>query len=274
MNVSSCILCFKTIDEVNSTSEESGEVPLLTKFLKFVQNYLQVDQLPSSEQLLGMCGGDGKELFCEKCELSVITPICQVYSQLLATQLRLSWELGQLEKLLVNSQSSTKLDSIGIINNKQLKNFRRSLTENCRLKRKEMMPQVVLQRLTNLPTTRPALSQPVVKIENELYEDHDNDDDGDFNALDVDSSNSLHSQGFENATSSDGSNQGGDLEMDAENTTVKIEIVQDSQQFFAKSDDEDDEKDLDPNCSPAVEKPKKRSSDSEQNQFHCPKCPK
>ncbi|ODM87926.1 hypothetical protein Ocin01_18756 [Orchesella cincta] len=63
-----------------------------------------------------MSSDDGSEVFCEKCELVLINPICQVYSQLLATQLRLSWELecsspfsvGNIQTLIDNEMSAQK----------------------------------------------------------------------------------------------------------------------------------------------------------------------
>jgi len=74
----------------------------------------------------------------------VINPICQLYLDLLSTQLWLSWELGQLERLLESSQQYTfeKLSEInmkmlanqlGMMNVIDVEEFRRLLTEKCKL---------------------------------------------------------------------------------------------------------------------------------------------
>ncbi|ODM93422.1 Zinc finger protein-likeGfi-1b [Orchesella cincta] len=243
-----CLVCLRKTDEETSTSEESG-IPLLTKFLKFVENYLHISQVPKAEQLLVMSGGDGKAAFCEKCDLSVITPICQVYSQLLATQLRLSWELEQLEKLLINSESSTKLDSLanqeGIVNNNQLNNFICSLIEKCQLKRKEMSPQVVVQKLILIPTAleeSPNQDQSKVKLEMEpLFENyHDHD-------------------GFDDVQ----------MDIEVEHTTIKIEIVHESQPT-----DDTEEGAVVPTCDPALPPPVKKPDEGTPGikKFTCPKC--
>ncbi|CAL8149227.1 unnamed protein product [Orchesella dallaii] len=163
MKANVCLVCLKTFDagaasDLASGSEEDGiegircGAPLFTKFLKFTENYLHLPSVFTHQLLLS--GGE-KEVFCEKCELSVITPICQVYLQLLSANLRLSSELDQLGKLLDNSKVSgsdklrilninTLSNQLGIRSLSQLEGFRTSLAQKCRLKRKQALPNVLL----------------------------------------------------------------------------------------------------------------------------------
>jgi len=140
MIVHVCLVCLNATD--SSLLQENCEgVPLLTKFLKLVENYLQVST-GAVQQFLGTNDGDS---FCEKCELAVINPICQVYLQLVSNQLRLSWELGQLGKHLKASQSSSSgklkltlvnmeilTNQLGMENIAQVEEFRSLLTEKCK----------------------------------------------------------------------------------------------------------------------------------------------
>jgi len=83
-------------------------------------------------------------VFCEKCEVTVIQPICKIYVELISAQLRLSCELGQLGKLLENSQRSitdkislfhmqTLSNQLGIENVIDVEAFRTLLTQKCKL---------------------------------------------------------------------------------------------------------------------------------------------
>jgi len=140
MKVQVCLICLGTIDsegEEEKNAINCEGVPLYTRFFRFVENYLKL----STEQLLSMDKG-GNTVFCEKCELAVISPICQLYLNLLTTQLRLAWELGQMEKLVTESQRSTPNElrsmnmkvlssQLGIDN---LEEFRTMLTEKCKLR--------------------------------------------------------------------------------------------------------------------------------------------
>ncbi|CAL8149263.1 unnamed protein product [Orchesella dallaii] len=156
MKLSVCLVCLKTFDRHFLLSEEDGvssSVPLLTRFIKFAENYLNLSSVTTQQLLLS--GSDRKEAFCEKCELSVINPICQVYLDLLSAQLRLSIELEQLGKLLDNSKvtGSDKLrvlninalsNQLGVRSLSQLEGFRTSLAQKCLLKRKQSLPDVLL----------------------------------------------------------------------------------------------------------------------------------
>ncbi|CAL8137030.1 unnamed protein product [Orchesella dallaii] len=156
MTVNVCLVCLNHFEnEPSSISPEHIDNSLLLKrFLKFAQNYLQIssdtdEYFPTSLE---------RESFCKKCELAVINPICQVYQEYLSTQLRLSWELGQLGKLLDNSKQSTgsveskfsKLKSLslqlGIDGVSGMNEFRTLLTEKCKLKGKETLPFIPFQR--------------------------------------------------------------------------------------------------------------------------------
>jgi len=145
MKVCVCLVCLRTFDKKQDDLESSEGVPLLTKFLKIVENYLQVSTV-LTRRLLGISGGgEGEEyIFCEKCELAVVNPICQVYLELLSAQLRLSWELGQLGNLLENSQQSTSdklrmmnlnalANQLGLDNVFDVEEFRKLLAQKCKL---------------------------------------------------------------------------------------------------------------------------------------------
>ncbi|CAL8137032.1 unnamed protein product [Orchesella dallaii] len=156
MTVNVCLVCLNHFNYESSSipSEHDDNSFLLKRFLKFVQNYLQISSDTGSffPKLIE------RQSFCEKCELAVISPICQVYQDFLSTQLRLSWELGQLAKLLDNSKRSgssveskfSKLKSLslqlGIDRISGVNQFRTLLTKNCKLKRKETLPFIPLQR--------------------------------------------------------------------------------------------------------------------------------
>ncbi|CAL8149269.1 unnamed protein product [Orchesella dallaii] len=161
MKPSICLVCLKAFDCDDLASEEDGNekgippcgVPLLTRFIKFAENYLDLSSVTTQQLLLS--GSDRKEAFCEKCELSVINPICQVYLELLSAQLRLSSELEHLGKLLDDSKvsGSDKLrvlninalsNQLGIRSLSQLQGFRNSLAKKCVLKRKQALPIVLL----------------------------------------------------------------------------------------------------------------------------------
>jgi len=145
MKLRVCFVCLKTFD-TNQNLESSGEskgAALLTKFVKFAVNYLQVST-SATQQLLGIDGGGGgEEYFCEKCELAVVNPICQVYLELLSAQLRLSCELGQLGRILENTGHFNS--ELGVLKMKALANqlgmedvagveqFRWLLTQKCKL---------------------------------------------------------------------------------------------------------------------------------------------
>ncbi|CAL8149251.1 unnamed protein product [Orchesella dallaii] len=160
MELGVCLVCLKTFDGVDPASEEKdrihgtpSSVPLLTRFLKFTENYLNLSS-PTTHQLLSS-EGVRKEAFCERCEVSVINPICQVYLELLSAQLRLSSELENLGKLLDNSKVSgsdkSRVLNINTLSNQldirslsQLEGFRTSLSQKCYLKRKHALPNVIL----------------------------------------------------------------------------------------------------------------------------------
>jgi len=114
MKVSVCLVCLKAIDIKNLSQNEGNSpknsegVPLLTEFLKFTNNYLHISALATTQ--LSGDNGENEQVqdnFCEKCELALTNPICQLYLDLLGTKLRLSWELGQLGKISETSQHST-----------------------------------------------------------------------------------------------------------------------------------------------------------------------
>jgi len=157
MKVCVCLVCLRAIDGTHFDSETEGEreknegVPLLTRFLKFVGNFLQVKPVTIG-QLSQIKGGD---CFCEKCELAVVNPICQLYLDLLSTHLRLSWQVGQLGKLLETSESSTSdelrslnlkalINQLGIENVAPLKEFRSLLAEKCKLNSVHVVLNVLL----------------------------------------------------------------------------------------------------------------------------------
>ncbi|ODM86831.1 hypothetical protein Ocin01_19851 [Orchesella cincta] len=119
--------------------------------MSFAQNYLEISSSVAMQQLLKT--RSETDAFCEKCELAVINPICKVYLELLSAQLRLSWELERLGKLLENSQSDqqegdTNLEilvgQLGIENVEQFEEFRKLLAKKCELKRNEAIPNVLL----------------------------------------------------------------------------------------------------------------------------------
>jgi len=140
MKVSICLVCLRATDneiEVESDTKKHEGASLFTRFLKFAENYLQVRPIPKKQPSEIEDG----ESFCEKCELEVISPICKLYLDLLSTQLRLSWELGNLGKLMENSQRSTsdKLRSMNLqvitalLGIGNLEQFRSLLAEKCKL---------------------------------------------------------------------------------------------------------------------------------------------
>ncbi|CAL8137026.1 unnamed protein product [Orchesella dallaii] len=223
MTVNVCLVCLNHFEkEPSSVSppEHNDNSLLLKRFLKFAQNYLQIssdteEYFPKSLE---------RESFCEKCELAVISPICQVYQEFLSNQLRLSWELGQLGKLLDNSKQSTgsveskfsKLKSLslqlGFDGVSVMNEFRTLLTEKCKLKIKETLSLIPLQRcktptkpaaavrssensVTNLAevaTVPVSHDENNLKIEGEsLYSD--NEDEDDFSEpLSLDATDPLH----------------------------------------------------------------------------------
>jgi len=151
MKVRVCLVCPKAIDsdllrekEEDDIGEKCENVSVLTRFLKFAEKYLQLSTA-ATKPLFRFNGGDKEgDHFCEKCELAIINPICQVYLELVSNQLRLSWELGQLGKLLENSQRLTSdnlrgmsmqalTNQLGMENVAQLEKFRSLLMEKCKL---------------------------------------------------------------------------------------------------------------------------------------------
>ncbi|CAL8149260.1 unnamed protein product [Orchesella dallaii] len=72
MKPSVCLVCLRTFDGDDLASEEGNagapfDVPLLTRFLKFAENYLNLSSVTTQQLLLS--GSDRKEAFCEKCLL-------------------------------------------------------------------------------------------------------------------------------------------------------------------------------------------------------------
>jgi len=104
--ITSCLLCCKSFESciIQVDPTKKCELPLLSKFLQFVANHLEISTTAAETQLQIINGESNA--FCEKCELSVVTPICEVYLQLITAQLRLSWELGQLRNVLKNCNTS------------------------------------------------------------------------------------------------------------------------------------------------------------------------
>jgi len=153
MKVRVCLVCLNAIDSslLQETENDDGEeksghvpVPLLTRFLKFVNNYLNVSTV-ASKQWFEFNDENAEEggSFCEKCELAVINPICQVYLELVSNQLRLSWELGKLGKFFESSHHSTSeqvkrmnmkllANQLGVDNVTDVERFRSLLTEKCK----------------------------------------------------------------------------------------------------------------------------------------------
>ncbi|ODM93438.1 Protein suppressor of hairy wing [Orchesella cincta] len=183
MGVEVCLVCLKTFESGQDELLESSGIPLFTKFLKFVQNYLQISPLTRMNK-----DREVNDVFCEKWELSVINPICQVYLELLSAQLRLSWEMEQLGKQLKSSQGSSsssdklRVDNIstlkerlGIENVKQLEEFRSLVAQKCQLKRKEVLPDLIVSRCSDVE----------MDIKREPI-DEDVDDDDDSYHLDFD----------------------------------------------------------------------------------------
>jgi len=152
MEIRVCLVCLNTfkscsIDSEDSNEDVNGQVPLLTKFLKFVADHLQISnagtkrlQSLNSEDV-GHCNN---QIFCEKCELTHIQPILQHYLDFLRTQLRLSWELEQLGSLLTISRGNcfgsdnSKLvhvkllaEQLGFDEVSHLEEFRNSLAKKC-----------------------------------------------------------------------------------------------------------------------------------------------
>jgi len=155
MKVNYCLVCLKACNRRPGTDKERQEsnpssssagIPLLTRFLNFAQNYLDIDTAPFQKLLFSTTGDDNVEergAFCSSCKLSVITPICEAYLQFLSAQLRLSWELGELGKVLDKSHHSmshklkvrnmNKLgNQLGINSVGELKEFRSVLQEKCK----------------------------------------------------------------------------------------------------------------------------------------------
>jgi len=141
MELRVCFACLTTIESLaNNTEEEKKCGPsLLTRFLKFVQYYLQI-----SPSTVAHTVENGDQFFCEKCEVTAIQPICKIYLELISAQLRLSCELGQLGKLLENSQRSiidkislfhmqTLTNQLGMENVIDVEAFRTLLTQKCKL---------------------------------------------------------------------------------------------------------------------------------------------
>ncbi|ODM93281.1 PR domain zinc finger protein 16 [Orchesella cincta] len=92
-----CFVCLDGCSSSRSISEGGGASNI---FWKFVQDYLK---------LSNPVGVDDFDYLCGKCE-QVISSVCQLYLELRGIQLRLSWKLGELGKLLEGSRGSPTPD--------------------------------------------------------------------------------------------------------------------------------------------------------------------
>ncbi|CAL8149236.1 unnamed protein product [Orchesella dallaii] len=200
-----CLVCLKTFVGPDLGSKEDGipsSVPLLTRFFKFVENYLDLKSV-TKEELLWSDAGETKEAFCEVCEVSVINPICQVYLELLSAQLRLSSQLEQLGNLLDDSKvaDSDNLrdlkinalsNQLGISNPSLLEGIRISLGH---LKRKQALPNVVLssqdcrEQIDMMERDKPSFHQNMEEINVEVDPMDLLQMEADDNALDLEPNN-------------------------------------------------------------------------------------
>jgi len=139
-----CLVCLRTFDKKQDDPEASQRLPLLTKFLKFAENYLQVSTVATKHLFKNNSSREGGEnIFCEECETEVVNPICQRYLDLLSLQLRLAEDLCHLGKLLQTSEQSTSeklrmmnmkalTNQLGMENVSDVEEFRRLLAQKCK----------------------------------------------------------------------------------------------------------------------------------------------
>ncbi|ODM93423.1 putative zinc finger protein [Orchesella cincta] len=119
-------------------------------------NYLQVSSV-ATKRLLKVIG-ENNEVFCENCEITVITPICSIYSQLLSVQARLSEELEKIQNVVDKSTAESFTTNLPInpLEKDSLcyfKPFRSSLTAKCQLKRQELLPFITPETLIKTSET-------------------------------------------------------------------------------------------------------------------------
>ncbi|CAL8149239.1 unnamed protein product [Orchesella dallaii] len=216
MKRSICLVCLKTFDGGDDLASPDKEIPssvqLFTRFLKFAENYLELSSVTTQELLLS--GGMRKDAFCERCEVSVINPICQVYLELLSAQLRLSSQLEQLGTLLDDSKVSCsdklRVFNMNLVRNQlgfgigslpQLDGFRTSLAQKCHLKRKQALPNVVLssrdcrEQIDTIERNKSSFHQNVEEIKVEVNPLDLVEVEADDNALDLEPNNSSSVRG-------------------------------------------------------------------------------
>ncbi|CAL8137034.1 unnamed protein product [Orchesella dallaii] len=314
MTVNVCLVCLNHFEnEPSSISSEYNDNNslLLNRFLKFVQNYLQISS--DAKQFFPKTIDIERESFCEKCELAVITPICQVYLEFLSAQLRLSWELGQLARLLDKSKDSavselkestaSKMESLslqlGIEEVSGVNEFRTLLTEKCKLKGKETSLFIPLQRcktsttplktgfgtrcdyetyVTSLPeeATVP-VSQHEHNLEWEkesLYDDNIANDDRVSESLDLEANDSsqLPMDSSPNFDSLEScAIKKEGTEMNTEKRLIKIEIYHDNHEDNSQLLETREEFDIDTNSKLEMRQFKKIQN---QENYTCPHCPK
>ncbi|CAL8149215.1 unnamed protein product [Orchesella dallaii] len=144
-----CLVCLKSFP--SSVSYKGNETDrLLSSFWNFAKHYLRI----STETL----DRANRKAFCHSCG-NIVDSICQLYSDLLALQLRLSSKLGDLGDLLNNSNLASSNKQLGhlllwkiakhlnISKVAYLNDFRTSLLQKCEVKKNGSMPQVKVERL-------------------------------------------------------------------------------------------------------------------------------
>ncbi|ODM87717.1 putative zinc finger protein [Orchesella cincta] len=250
-------------------------IPIFTKFLKVAQEYLKVSSV-ATKRLLRVIG-DGKDgVFCGNCEVTVISPICQVYSQLLCARASLSVELEKLQVVLEDSTESSldkvKLESTPslVVHNAKLsyfKPFRSSLSEKCQQKRSEFLPRVIVQRLIVTPTA-PGVTP---KKEPDVFDDFQDElDDADtFEPFDDD--DDLHHSPRDSFA--EASREDGPTDLNGEEFLLKREVIQEPE--LAIKIENVEQRD-DSTLEPVLKKPRRKGRKllTKPNRLKCSSCSK
>ncbi|CAL8120999.1 unnamed protein product [Orchesella dallaii] len=145
MELSICFLCLKRFKREN---DENSDFRKFNLFCKFAKDYLGLKEFKGfkfkgfRENIEKNQEEENKNAFCEKCEI-VVESVCQLYLEQLGIQLRLSWKLAEMQKLLENSKDlvSEELETVLItsLGNdfRAVKELRNLLEMKCMEKGKE-----------------------------------------------------------------------------------------------------------------------------------------
>ncbi|CAL8149221.1 unnamed protein product [Orchesella dallaii] len=150
------------LQQKSSTSTGFDQFQLYIKFLQFAGNHLKIPPIALEPLLLITDTDNGGKMFCEICE-TLVAQICNSYLELLQAQLRLSFKLGELGRLLQTcTNNSQKLERItrltanlGISDHDShcLQQVHQLLSYKCKELCQKFQPQVVLTRNEKLPVS-------------------------------------------------------------------------------------------------------------------------